>query len=350
MEDKNEKQSREKKDTKVILVRMLQIMETTDERTPMNSKAINDALEREYQLPRMDRKTISDTMTTLMSCGYPIKQVTDKRKGWYMADHKFEDWELKLMMDAVQQARFVSETEAKEIRQKLLSVTSNRGRSRFAHLMDFTSGNVATDYHTGEILEDLLEAIYLNQKIEFQYTEIDNNLQKIIGREGHKYLLSPYAIYWAENNYYLIGAHDQYDKPSQYRLDRIVNLRITKEKSVEATNKLGPNPEKVLQEFVDQSVNHFSGEVVRLEVEYEPSISTNRILYDFVGKDAKVRQLENGRCVASFRKMESPTLIGWFMQYGTRFKLLAPEKVRNQVKMELQSALQEYGVQDDYGQ
>lgn len=78
----------------------------------------------------------------------------------------------------------------------------------------------------------MFEAIYQHRKIEFQYTEINDDMKKVLRREGKKYLLNLYAIYWSDNNYYLIGAHDNHDNLVNYRLDRIVNLTMSEEKQL----------------------------------------------------------------------------------------------------------------------
>ena len=102
------------------IIRVLQLFQTTDEKTPMNAVQISQK----------------------QSCGYPIKQAENSHKGWYMEKHLLEDWEIKLMLDSVQQARCVSVHEANEIRNKLLNLTSQRGRSRFSHMIMPLSGNV----------------------------------------------------------------------------------------------------------------------------------------------------------------------------------------------------------------
>ena len=130
------------------LIRVLQILENTDAKTSINATAIVDKLENDYNVGTVDRRSIYRDITMLQSCGYQIAQAKDKRKGWYMKKHAFEDWEIKIMMDAVQ-ARCVSENEAAVIREKLLKLTSNRGRSRFSHMMIPLSGNMITDSKMG---------------------------------------------------------------------------------------------------------------------------------------------------------------------------------------------------------
>lgn len=259
-----------------------------------------------------------------------------------MDKHAFDDWEIKVMMDAVQQARCVSVAEANKIREKLLELTSKRGRSRFSHMMMPISCNVEVDTKLGEYIEIMLEAMFMHKKIQFQYTEINDNMEKILRREGKVYILNLYTIYWSDNNYYLIGSHDNHDGLTSYRLDRIENLTISEEYSIDAKEKIGQNPELYIQEYIEKSVNHFSGESIRIEVEYEPNQVTNAILYDFAGSSVKVRKQANGSCRAVFSKMNSVTLTGWFMQYANMFKVIEPEKLRNELQEQLKEAVKNY--------
>lgn len=324
------------------LIRVLQILETTDKKTPINATSIVEKLENEYNVGKVDRRSIYRDITMLQSCGYKIEQAKDKRKGWYLDKHAFEDWEIKIMMDAVQQARCVSEKEAADIREKLLKLTSNRGRSRFSHMMLPLSGNVSTNTNIGIYIELMLEAMFMHKKIEFQYTEINEKMQKVLRKDGKYYNLNLYAIYWSDNNYYLIGSHDNHEGLTHYRLDRIQNLSMSNDYALDAKEKIGPNPEMYIQKYISESVNHFSGETIRIEVEYEPNQVTNAILYDFAGENVKVRKGNSGKNVATFSKMNSVTHTGWFMQYANMFKVLAPESLKNSVINELKSAVKHY--------
>lgn len=124
------------------LIRVLQLFQTTDEKTPMNAVQISQKLEEEYGMENVHCTSIYDDVRLLQSCGYPIKQAENSHKRWYMEKHLLEDWEIKLMLDSVQQARCVSVHEANEIRNKLLNLTSQRGRSRFSHMIMPLPGNV----------------------------------------------------------------------------------------------------------------------------------------------------------------------------------------------------------------
>ena len=324
------------------IIRVLQILQTTDKKTPINANQIIDKLENEYLIGKAERRSIYRDINMLQSCGYTIEQAKDKKLGWYMDKHAFDDWEIKVMMDAVQQARCVSVEEAKNIKKKLLELTSKRGRDKFSHMIMPLSCNVKVDTKIGEYIETMLEAMFLHKKIQFQYTEINDNMEKVLRHEGKLYTLNLYTIYWSDNNYYLIGSHDNHEGLTNYRLDRIENLTMLDENSIDATEKIGQNPERYIQEYIKESVNHFFGELISIEVEYEPSRITNAILYDFVGSSVKVKKQSDGKCRAIFSKMYSVTLTSWFMQYANMFKVIKPEKLKNELQNQLKQALSKY--------
>lgn len=324
------------------LLRVLQLMESTDEKSPMNASQIVEKLDNEYTLGDIDRRSIYRDISMLQYCGYRIKQCKDKRRGWYMEKHAFDDWEIKIMMDAVQQAKCVSDKETVEIREKLLALTSNRGRSRFSHMMRSVKECSEVDVEIGKYIEMMLEAMFLHKKIEFQYTEIANDMEKVLRRNGKVYKLNLYTIYWSSNNYYLIGAHDNHEGLTHYRLDRILNLNISDEYAIDAKEKVGPNPEIYIQTYIEESVNHFSGKLERIEVQYNPDPVTNAILYDFAGKDIKVKPQADNTYKASFSKMNTVTLTGWFLQYSNRFKVISPVSLQKKIIEELRESLEQY--------
>lgn len=329
-------------DRKERTIRVLQILERTDEKTPLNSKQIIDILENEFLIGKPHRESISNDIKMLERCGYKIKQAKDKRKGWYLDKHTFDDWELKIMMDSIQQAQCISKNEASVFIEKLLSITSNRGRDRFSKLIIPNPSNRSSEKNCGKNIDILLESMYKKRKIEFQYTEINNRMERVLRKEGRIYILNLYIIYWSDNNYYIIGSHDNHDGLTCYRMDRMVNIRMSDEKSIDSRDKLGDNPEFRIREYIDKSVNHFSGDMVRVEVEFTPSRINNQIIYDFAGNDMSIIKLSEEKCVVSFKKMYSDTLIGWFLKYQDKFKVNKPEKLKDEIVCALVKAIQLY--------
>lgn len=324
------------------LIRVLQIMLQTDERSPLNASQIVEKLSTEFDLKDVDRRSIYRDMILLQTCDYDIEQCEDKRKGWYMKKHTFEDWEIKVMLDAVCQAKCISFSEASDIKEKLLSLVSERGRSRLSHLMVPKAGNVKEYKELGKNIEIMIEAMHLGKKIEFQYTELNNKLERELRLDGYYYKLNLYTICWDNNNYYLIGNHDKYDNLTHYRLDRIENMRISDLNIVPANQVIGENPEMKIQDYIAKSVSQYAGDKVRLILEYTPDKINNAIIHDFVGEEAWLKQLPDGKVQVSFAKLNSPTLVAWLIQNGNRFKVIAPDFLKDQVVQQLKESLKLY--------
>ena len=115
-------------------------------------------------------------------------------------------------------------------------------------------------------------------------------------------------------------------------------MSMSSEEAIPAEEKIGVNPELVIQDYIKKSVNHFSGNTIRIEVEYNPAPITNAILYDFAGEGIRVRPLDNGKYKAVFKKMDSVTLVGWFVQYANRFKVISPESLKGKIIENLEQA------------
>ena len=327
--------------SKEKIIRVLQIFQRTDKETPINAATIISKLKDEFGI-ETDRRSIYKDVEMLQYCGYPIEQASNKRLGWYMNRHAFEDWEIKVMMDAVQQAKYVSANEAKIIREKLLDLTSERGRQRISHMIIPSDNNLKVDTKLGEYIEIMMEAMYQGRKIKFQYTRRGDKMEKILRRNGEYYIFNLYAIYWSSNNYYLIGAHDHRDELTNYRLDRVENLSMTEEYAIEAEKKIGHNPEMFIRKYIDESVAHFSGKPIRIEVEYEANQVTNAILYDFAGNDIRIRKRRDGKNVAGFTKLDGITLTLWFVQYADMFKVIKPENLKMHVIEQLNKGMEHY--------
>ena len=93
-------------DHKEKLIRVLQILEKTDEKSPMNATQILKYLEEEYQIEQVDRRSVYRDIKMLQFCGYEIYQCADKKMGWYMKKYIFSDWEIKIMLDTAGKMHF----------------------------------------------------------------------------------------------------------------------------------------------------------------------------------------------------------------------------------------------------
>ncbi len=330
-------------ETKEKLIRVLQIIQDTNESCPINANELITRLEREYDIAGVDRHSVYQDMAVLEKCGYPIKQCADKRKGWYFDENGLKDWELCILIDAVMQSKCLALEEAERIRNILIKMTSRRGRSCFERNIKADSyGQIEKGYSVRKNLEAMLEALYQNKKVLFQYTELDDSLHIRLRGEGRVYCLSLYAFYWSNNTYYLVGAHDNHEGLTRYRLDRIRNLNVSEEDTLPAEDKLGKNAVKIIQKEIMLGVNNYGGKEKKIVLEYEPGREANAILFDFAGAGMDVVRMNSGRLRVSFKKLDSVNLHSWLMQYSGIFQLIEPVEIRDSIIERLESGMKTY--------
>ena len=331
-------------DSNETILRLLQIMHGSDEGHPLNSTQIIRMMYDHYG-QRMGRDTVYHEITTLQYCGYDIVQCEQKRNGWYMRHHEFEDWQLKIMIDSIMHARCITEEEAGDIIKKLLKLTSTEGAKKLSSIYLPKGKQKNGNAFLGRYLDLILNAIHTNRRITFQYTELDENMNRAFRREGRPYELSVYALYWAEDTYYVIGGHEKLKAEkalTNYRLDRMENVAISDKVMIPARNFTGPNPDVFLQEYIDRQVNHYSGSTIRLTLEFEPNPLNMALLAELDGYDLSVKRQRNGMSQVRLVKMDSPTLRGWLVRYASRFQVIEPAGLKKEIIAELEESLKKY--------
>lgn len=330
-------------ETKEKLLRVLQILQETNEACPVNAGELIKKLEYEYDISGVDRHSVYQDLAVLEKCGYPIRQCSNKRKGWYYDSIRLKDWELCILIDSIMQSKCLSKEEAERIKDILIRMTSRHGRRCFEiKNISHNYWSIQNGYSVGKNLEAMLAAIYSSKKIIFQYTEFDDSMHLRLRGDGREYYLNLYAFYWSNNTYYLIGAHDNHDGLTKYRLDRVRNMRISEEDMVTAEQKLGKDAVTIIQKEIELSVNHYGGSEIKIVLEYMPNREANAILFDFAGADMEVVKFNDGRIRVSFMKLDSINLHSWLMQYSGMFELVEPLEIRDRVIERLKEGIKMY--------
>lgn len=339
-------------DTKEKLLRVLQIMQETDQISPINSTEIIKKLDNRYNLKNIDRKSIYRDLRLMETLGFGVTQCDDTKKGWYMDHHPLEDWEIRFLIDSCYQASCISNSDTEKLVSKLKAIASNRGQHRLNKIVVPRNHNKIKDASSDmkNQIELLLESAQLGLQVKFQYTTIDQKLNRKLRRDGDYYYFSLYSLYLSKNNYYLVGYHEGISGFANFRLDRIENLSLTDIPIVPAEESIGENASRKLQEYFETRVDNYGGQKIKLVLECEPTELNMQILYDFSGSDQDlsvgstpiITELANGKVRVSIFKQNSPTLKNWIMQYAPNFTVISPEEVREEVKARLKETLALY--------
>ena len=177
-----------------------------------------------------DRRTLSKDIALLNEQGYEILwRWVGKEKGYYIVDRSFSVPELKILIDAVQSATFVTEKKTSELIDKIAALGgSHRGDILKSNIVHFNTRKHSDEsiYYSVDALEDALQQ---QKKVIFRYFDLDADCNKVYRRDGHHYVVEPVALVFNEDNYYLVVYSARHDNTANYRVDRMDSVEVIDE-------------------------------------------------------------------------------------------------------------------------
>ena len=204
------------------------LSECTDETHAMTTKQLIDKLA-EYQVTA-ERKSIYSDIEALNQMGYDILNGKSKEHyGYYMASRDFELPELKLLVDAVQSSRFITEKKSRELIAKLEKLCSKYDAGKLQRQVYVTDRLKAENEGIYYAVDGIHEAIQRDRQISFRYYEWDADKTMRFKRDGKRYVVSPYLLVWNDANYYLVAFEKESSMIRHYRVDKMNDLRVEKE-------------------------------------------------------------------------------------------------------------------------
>lgn len=320
-------------DTSSTKKRLLLILEllykTTDESHPVSTVDITNYLdEKGFQI---DRKTLRSDLRLLISMGYDIVVVKSSPNKYFWGERTFEIPELKMLLDAVSSARFISETKSKQLTKKIMSLAGMQQREQLKRHVRAIGKTKADNKGLYYIIDTITEAINQKKKISFQYMEYNGRKEKILRNDGEVYILSPYVLYWNEDYYYVLGYSDKRERVTAFRIDRMKTPTIMDDDAV-------PKPKDFdVSAYSNKVFQMFSGEETTVELECDMALM--KYVIDRFGLDVETEELSEETFLAKVPVDLSPTFYGWVFQFGGGMKIISPEVAIRQLKNMIESYL-----------
>lgn len=313
----------------LYIVKMLE--ENSDENHLLSTADIIDRLE--ALGIHSQRKTIYDDIAKLCEFGYDIIQVHSRAGGgYYLSEREFELPELKLLVDAVQSSRFITTKKSRQLIKKLERKVSRYDAGKLQRQV-YVAGRVKTEneniYYN---IDSIHRAIQENRQIAFLY--LDWNLKKdMVPREnGHK-TVSPWALVWREENYYLI-AYDGEDRiMKHYRVDKMGEATVL----AGARQGMEQFAKMDIAAYTNRTFGMYGGgeEIVTLQF---PNRLVGVVL-DRFGKEADIRPMTDETFRIRANVAVSGQFFGWLCGIGSDAHIVSPETVKTQYRNWLQNIL-----------
>lgn len=298
----------------LMLIKLLQ--DHTDEDHPVSTRDIM-AYYKENGMSS-DRKTLDADIKLLQEQGFDLIKIKSSPNKYYIASREFELPELKLLIDAVQSSRFITEKKSRELSKKLAGLASAEQAKELDRHTGVNGRVKSTNEQQLYTVDTITKAINEKKKIRYQYQEYDGKKRKILRNDGEVYILSPYMLYWNEDFYYVVGYSDKRECITAFRVDRIVNIEILDEKAVKK-----PKGFKV-SDYSSSIFGMFSGPETEIELECRNNLM--KYIIDRFGEKIKVRPTENETFLTTVTVELSPVFYGWVFQFGGGIKIVGPEE------------------------
>ena len=207
----------------MVLARFLQ--KHSDEEHPLTLGQLQEELER-WNAPA-ERKSIYDDMEQLRQLGLDVQTRRGVGGGWFIGQRDFELAELKLLVDAVQSSRFLTQKKSSALIGKLESLASVH-QARQLQRQVYVDRRIKTMNESIFYNVDRLHgAIGANRVISFHYFEMNMNKERVFRRGGAEYQVTPYGLIWDNENYYLAGWDHDREEVRHYRVDKMTDITIT---------------------------------------------------------------------------------------------------------------------------
>lgn len=313
---------------KLKLLYIIKILsEQTDEKHPITTKELIEQLE--FHGVSAERKSIYNDMALLTDFGYDIIQKDNRSGGgYYLASREFELAELKLLVDAVQSSRFITAKKSRELITKLEKLTSKHDGNTLQRQV-FVAGRVKTEnesvfYH----VDTIHKAIFENKRIAFIYLDYDEHKKLVPRRKGQKYSISPWALIWKEENYYLLGYDEKEALIKHYRVDKMdaVEMAEDKRQGREAFEALD------LAKYVGKAFGMYSGVEETVILRFKRELLG--VVIDRFGTEISLRK-DGEYLRARVKVLISGQFFGWLCGIGGGIAIEGPENVRKEYKNRL---------------
>ncbi|MDR0853576.1 MAG: WYL domain-containing protein [Clostridiales Family XIII bacterium] len=318
----------------------------------LSASKINDLLYKEWDI-RINRESIKKNLMSLVEFGHDInckEKVRINSRGeeecvntdWYI-NSEFDDSEIRYLIDGLLFSKQLTDKYCHDLIEKLEGLTSEHFKSHVKHVKVLHT-SASRNPSLFENIEVLNEAINNKKQVSFNFMRYDTN-KKLVTKlypDGKpvKHIINPYQMVSTNGHYYLICNNDKYDNLAHYRLDLIKNIEKL-DSSMKPIQKINEGKDFDLAKHMDEHIYMFNGESVKVKLRTDED--NMLALMDWFGDNFKITQEHHqDRKIDVELTVNENAMVYWAMQYGQYVTILAPESLREKVKVGLETALNKY--------
>lgn len=302
------------------------MLEKTDEEHELTMPQIMEELAR-YDITAERKSIYSDFADMTDKLGIEIIKIQRGRETFYhVGERQFELAEVKLLIDAIQSSKFITEKKSQELIAKVKSFVSKYQASQIQRQV-YVHGRIKTMNESIYYVVDAIHtAIAQNKQISFKYCTWSVDKKLVPKKDGELYVVSPWAMTWDDENYYMVGYDAAAGKVKHYRVDKMMKLDILDEMREGEGHFANFN----MASYAKQNFGMYGGEVKRVRIEF--SKEDCGLFIDRFGKDIEFIPVEDDRLQISVNVAISRHFFGWIFSLGPDVKIVGPDDVVDEIK------------------
>lgn len=318
--------------TKLLhLARML--LRQTDEDHPLTVPQIIEGLAR--QDVKAERKSIYDDLDALRLFGLDVQSRKGKSPGWFIGGRDFELPEVKLLMDAVQSSRFITQKKSDALLRKLEGLASVHQAGQLQRQV-YVAGRIKVMNESIYYNVDKLHTAIAGQKaITFKYFDYDIARNKVFRQEGKRYVVSPYGLIWNSENYYLVAFDHAHRELRHYRVDKMTEIVVT------GLDREGKEqyPGFQLAVLGQKHFGMYSGQEMKVTLRGRRDKAS--LVWDRFGQDVILVPDGEEHFTVTLPVVMSPQFFGWLLGLDGSVTLIGPRQAVCAYRRRLAAAMDE---------
>ena len=311
---------------KIKLLKLYEILrQYTDEDRPLSTNQLCAMLEAEGIT--CDRRTLAEDIDILNANGFEVlRRRTRYAMLFYIVDRRFDMAEVKILIDAIQAASFITPQKTLELTDKVASLAgSHKATVLKKNLVTFNTRKHTNEaiYYTVDALETALQQ---KCRASFRYFDLNEHNERVFRKEGDRYIVNPVGLVYHEDNYYLVTYHETHEATVNYRVDRMAEVKLegtpVAEQAIALSDELGGYTERVFKMF--------NGPRATVELQFDRKLID--AVHDKFGEGVEIIACKREQCSARVEVLVSPVFFGWCFQFGKSMKILSPDSVAIEMK------------------
>lgn len=287
-----------------------------------------------------DRKTLYRDFEELRAFGLDlIAEKEGRNHYYYLGSRDFELPELKLLVDTVQSAKFITDKKSQQLIKKLETLASKYEGSKLQRQV-VIAGRVKTMnesiyYNVDKIHEGIGEG----KQIRFKYFQWNLKKEMELRYDGKWYQVSPWALMWDDEKYYLVAYDSKHESITHYRVDKMLDIQLVDE------DREGHEAFKAVDipRYTNMMFGMFGGEETKVTIEAENAMVS--VMIDRFGKDVIIVPVDEEHFQITVSVAVSNHFLGWIMSLEGDVRIVAPDSIVEQMKNSIARQAERYGME-----